>query len=199
MAEFEIHEGPVGYMVPSKFEGGGFRIAIKGVDGFLTLPANLAEGVTKGTPIKVKAVQKGRSTYVQALKITGEAKPQYSGGGGGGYKAKGGGGNGMSKEDWEAKDNAIRYQASRNAAIEVLKILKDLDLLKLGSKAAEKENILMMKLDTITASFYEDIGTLGAVSRVTSQTEETSDFDPEGEDDFPTEVPGEFPEDDDDF
>jgi len=191
-----VVEGLVAVKMDSKF-GDDKRIKLEDGGWYSATPA-MADKIRKGAVVKLKVERRGKSEFVEAVK---ELEAPAAGSSGGGNRSGGGGGGksgGMSKEDWEAKDKAIQYQSSRNAAIELLKLENDLGILKLGSKAAEKEAILLAHLDRLTAELFNDIGTLGAVSRYVDQTDEGDEFPEEesGEedDDF-----GEDDTDEDDF
>ena len=86
---------------------------------------------------------------------------------------------------------------SRKDAIAVLTVLVGEGLVSLGTKKAEKEEVFLAKLDILTARFHEDIGTLGAVTRVGEQADESEDFDADEE--FSEDDSDDFDEAEDDF
>lgn len=68
--------------------------------------------------------------------------------------------------DWAAKDAAIQYQSARNAALEYVQIMTKLEAIKLPAKPADRLAVLDALLDRLTAGFYEDVSSFGAVARV---------------------------------
>lgn len=63
------------------------------------------------------------------------------------------------------RDASIQYQSSRKDALEFLSIAITAGAIKLPAKEAAKLKAMEALVDYYTAGFYEDIGTLGAVSR----------------------------------
>lgn len=64
-----------------------------------------------------------------------------------------------------ARDNSIQYQSSRKDALEFVGLIVKTDAVKLPAKQAAKLVALTALVDQYTASFFEDINTLGAVTR----------------------------------
>ncbi len=196
-----VIEGLVAVKMPSKFDD---SIRIKLEDGeWYSADQSIADQCLKGATVKIKTEQRGKSVFITKVKQT--AAPVagggggYKGGGGGGFKkGGGGGGNNLSKEEWHEKDLTIQYQSARKDAIEVLKLMQAADVLKLGSKAAEKEGLLLATLDRLTVGFFEDIEARGAVKRYKGEADESEEFTPE--DDADSAGPAdEFEDDGDDF
>lgn len=195
-----VIEGLVAVKMPSKFDD---SIRIKLEDGeWYSADQSIADQCLKGATVKIKTEQRGKSVFITKVKQT--AAPVagggggYKGGGGGGFKKGGGGGNNLSKEEWHEKDLTIQYQSARKDAIEVLKLMQAADVLKLGSKAAEKEGLLLATLDRLTVGFFEDIEARGAVKRYKGEADESEEFTPE--DDADSAGPAdEFEDDGDDF
>ncbi|MAG24842.1 hypothetical protein CMI47_04610 [Candidatus Pacearchaeota archaeon] len=178
----DIFEGLVAVKMPSKFDD---SIRIKLEDGeWYSASQSTADSIRKGATVKIRVERRGKNvviTKVKELSPPAEGGSNASGGSRGGYQKRGGG----FKPDPE-RENGIRYQSSRKDAIAVLTLMQDAGILKLGSKAAEKEGLLMATLDRITAGFYADIGELGAVKRYNDEADESDEFDPENEEDTGT-------------
>ena len=64
-----------------------------------------------------------------------------------------------------ARDNSIQYQSSRKDALEFVGLIVAADAVKLPAKQAAKLGALETLADHYTAKFFEDISTLGAVTR----------------------------------
>lgn len=64
-----------------------------------------------------------------------------------------------------SRDNSIQYQSSRKDALEFVGLLVKAEAVKLPAKPADKLGALVALVDSFTASFFEDINTLGAVTR----------------------------------
>jgi len=168
----KIVEGLVAVKMPSKFDD---TIRIKLEDGdWYGASQEMADKMGKGDSVKLKVEKRGKNTMVQAVKVL--SKGQGDSGGSGGS----GGGRGRYTPD-PAREASIHYQSSRKDALALLALQQDAGILKLGTKAAEKEAVLLAKLDVLTAQFHEDIATLGAVKRVAEQTDEADEFDPDSE------------------
>jgi len=173
----DVVEGLVAVKMPSKFDD---SIRIKLEDGdWYSADQSTADGIRKGATVKLKTERRGKNVMITKVK---ELSPpsESSGGsnrgsGNGGYK-KGGG----YKAD-PAREASIHYQSSRKDAIEVLKVMQDAGVLKLGSKADLKEGLLLAKLDELTAKFFADIANQGAVTRFKSEADEDESFDPDEE------------------
>jgi len=179
-----VLEGLVAVKMPSKFDD---SIRIKLEDGeWYSAEQSIADQCLKGATIKIKTEQRGKSCFITKVKqtaapVAGGGGGYKCGGGGGGFKKGGGGGGGsnLSKEEWHEKDLTIQYQSARKDAIEVLKLMQAADVLKLGSKAAEKEGLLLTTLDRLTVGFFEDIEARGAVKRYKGEADESEEFTPE--------------------
>jgi hypothetical protein len=66
-----------------------------------------------------------------------------------------------------ARDASIQYQSSRKDALVFLELLVTAGALDISkAKQAAKVEILEAALDKYTASFYDDIGNLGAITRL---------------------------------
>jgi hypothetical protein len=71
-----------------------------------------------------------------------------------------------------ARDASIQYQSSRKDAIQFLELLVTAGALDISkAKQAAKVEILEAALDKYTASFYDDIGNLGAITRLETPDE----------------------------
>lgn len=65
------------------------------------------------------------------------------------------------------RDASIQYQSSRKDAIALVDVLLRAAAIKLPAKEAMKLEAVEALVDGYTASFFNDIGTLGAVARAT--------------------------------
>ena len=189
-----VVEGVVAVIMDSKFDDTK-RIKLED-GGWYGASEDMASRIRKGATVKLKVERRGKNTLVQAVK---ELSPPAEGSSSGGGRSGGGAGRRGGYQADPAREASIHYQSSRKDALALLAIQAELGILKLGSKAAEKENVLMAKLDILTAAFHEDIGTLGAVKRVQEEADEDEDFDPDSDEDMEDEDFGDEEEDDDDF
>ena len=83
------------------------------------------------------------------------------------------------------RNNSIVYQSSLKAALNLVSILAQTGALKMPAKQAGKVGAIEAAVDRYTAMFFDDVFTLGAVTREAEGAGEdsTSDEDGEGEDD----------------
>jgi hypothetical protein len=186
----DVVEGLVAVKMPSKFDD-SIRIKLEDGDWYSAPPA-IADSIRKGATVKLKVERQGKSVFVLAVKELAFSEPasKPSGGGGSGYR-------GGSKPD-PAREASIHYQSSRKDALTLLGIMHDTGTLALGGKKDAKLPLLMDKLDELTAAFFEDVSTQGAVKRFSSQADESADFDPDAEQ-AEEAAEEDFPEEDDDF
>lgn len=75
------------------------------------------------------------------------------------------------------RDNSIQYQSARKDALVYVQLVSALGAVKLPEKQAAKLKALDALLDQVTADFFNDIQTLGAVSRVNGVGEEAGEAD----------------------
>lgn len=66
------------------------------------------------------------------------------------------------------REASIQYQSARKDAVHFLEVAIAAGAVKLPAAQAKKLKALEALLDSYTASFYEDIGTGGAISRATA-------------------------------
>ena len=183
-----VTEGLVEAIGNSKF-GDDKRLNLGGK--WYSVSPELVQGVNKGATVKIAFELKGKSTLVVSkLKVLEAAPPQPSGGGNrGGWGGK-------------KKDNSdeIHYQSSRKDALAYIQLEHETGVLALGSKSKEvKAQLLRDRLDTLTAEFYEDITSKGAVQRYKDQADESDEFEPEEETPEPDPSIPDEPFGDDDF
>lgn len=74
--------------------------------------------------------------------------------------------------NYAARDNSIQYQSSRKDAIALVDIILREKAYKLPAKVSDQYGAVLDLVDHLTAAFYNDVGTLGAVGRV-NETETT--------------------------
>ena len=132
--------------------------------GFGTTPDKL--NFKEGDTIQFTYQQKGdfknidlKSVQVQA----GVPKPAASGG----YQVR---------QSDDSRQRAITWQASRNAAIEVAKLAKELDILPLGTKKNEQLQNLQSFIHDLSVEFFtetENIGKNGLDQFAGAKAEET--------------------------
>ncbi len=187
-----VVEGLVAVVMKSKF-GDDMRVKLEDGDWYSASP-DMARKIDRGATVKLKVERKGKNVWIQAVKELEAAPADSKGSSGGGNR-----GSGRSYTPDPAREASIHYQSSRKDAIAVLTVLVENGLVSLGTKKAEKEAVFLAKLDILTAQFHEDIGTLGAVTRVGEQADESEEFDADEE--FTDEPDGDDFEDDgdDDF
>lgn len=64
-----------------------------------------------------------------------------------------------------SRDESIRYQSSRKDALEMVTLLLANGAVKLPENAAKRAGVIEALVDRFTASYFEDIGDLGALDR----------------------------------
>lgn len=63
------------------------------------------------------------------------------------------------------RDNSIVYQSSRKDAIALVQVMLAAGALKIPKPEAKRAGAIELAVDRYTALFFEDVGTLGAVTR----------------------------------
>lgn len=174
-SNMSVVEGLVAVKMPSKF---GDDIRIKLEDGeWYSADSSIADSIRKGATVKLKVEKSGRNTWIRKVKELSPPSGNSNASGGSRGGNRGGGG---FKADPE-REASIHYQSARKDAIEILKVMQEAGVLKLGQKADAKEGILMATLDRLTAQFFADIANKGAVTRYAEEADEGDEFDPEAE------------------
>jgi hypothetical protein len=176
-----IYEGFVRWVGADKYsKTGGVRIKHSEAEDFLDVPGNLADIMQKGAKVKIKVETKGRKQVVTQAKLLEAPRAEESRGSGGQARPSHQPAQGV---DWAAKDASIQYQSSRKDALQFLEILLANGALPLGSgKAPAKEQILADTLDRLTAGFFTDIASQGALKRATPQASEDPEVEEEDDD-----------------
>lgn len=75
---------------------------------------------------------------------------------------------------YDARNNSIAYQSSRKDAIALVDIILREKAYKLPTKIADQLGAITDLVDHLTASYFEDVGTLGAVTRANETEGETA-------------------------
>jgi hypothetical protein len=168
----------VGYTTVSKYDDAELRIKFEGDDQWYGAPKSMADDLTKGNQVQIKSVMHGKNAYIEKVKVVDRPAP------GAASDPKG-------KDDyWAAKDAhqkevvepRLTYQDARRDALALLAIEQAAGVLKVGSGSAEKKaGAIAIRLDYLTATFYEDAMTQGAVGRIADQTDEGDQFDAKAE------------------
>lgn len=70
------------------------------------------------------------------------------------------------------RESSIHYQSARKDALVMVDLLIRTEALSLGKAPAKKAAIIEAALDRYTALFFEDIGTMGAVTRCNGEDSE---------------------------
>lgn len=82
------------------------------------------------------------------------------------------------------RNNSIVYQSSLKAALNLVSILAQTGALKLPKQEAKRAGAIELAVDRYTAMFFDDVHTLGAVTREAEGAGETEgDDEEEGSDD----------------
>ena len=151
--------GTVYKVYPSKYQQGQFQIKL---DEFPIYYNTYKPGAAvPGDRVTFEAEQKNEKTWiikgpVEVLTASPAAAPVSAGG-----NLSGG-----------ARDASIQYQSSRKDALAFLELLVTAGALDISkAKQAAKVEILEAALDKYTASFYDDIGNLGAITRLETPDE----------------------------
>ena len=161
----------------SKFTKGERRIQFQDNDTWYGASAALEGDLAVGNEVKVGYELKGTKATIVKLRVLGanaavakahQTKDEYW----------------AEKETYqrETVEPRITYANSRDHALRLLQLQHDTGLLDLGTKAtnkAKKAAAFAVLLDLYTAKFFEDSMTLGAVTRIAEQVEESTDFDAE--------------------
>lgn len=151
--------------VESKFSDDERRIKFDGNDQWFGALNELNPDLTVGNEVKVGYSIKGKQAVIVKVKVLGtnEKVARAS----------------QSKDEMFAeRDRKIAYQNARNAALEYLTLQHQVGVLDMGTgKKESKATALSIHLDTLTAHFYADTQTLGAVERYEAQANESTDFD----------------------
>lgn len=116
-----------------------------------------------------------KTVYCDSVKLS-EGNKQEGRGFGNGFQAPP---QAPKSGDYKAStESCIHYQSSRKDAIEYLKLVVGSNAVKLPEAPAKRLKVLDAMLDSYVSGFYTDIGTLGALKRVSQE-----------EDDVPAEAP----------
>ncbi len=151
--------------VESKFTDDERRIKFDGNDQWFSASNDLSSDLAVGNEVKVGYSIHGKQAVIEKLRILGtnEKVARAS----------------QSKDEmFEERDRKIAYQSARNAALDYLTLQHAAGVLDMGTGKKESKAIALgIHLDTLTATFYEDTQSLGAVARYAEQANESTDFD----------------------
>jgi hypothetical protein len=193
---FRVHEKDYrGKMLYSfKFDGGDenewFRLGEDRHEGVIE------EGNTVGVYFTIDR-RDNRQVEKAVLLEKGDPAPARSSNRSTGGRKPSGGGQSARDKYWEDKDAydkevrepAIRYQAARRDAIDVVKMLLDNEAVKLPAKTKvnERRDAIEGLVDVYTAQLYLDVMEQGAVKRAGDELrtpDSVDDFDETGDDGF---------------
>jgi hypothetical protein len=164
--ETEIMSNTVKGAVQTVFQNKWKFYSIKVNEVFYGTGSKEDPGVAKGDVVEftAEAVQKGDMTYYNVAKGTLKTVAAKSSGSGSGSGSGGGGSSGMSKEDWDLKDQKIQWQAARNSAIALANVLSTVGAFPFTDKTtpAKKQEAVSAFVDQYTQQFFQDVTTLGA-------------------------------------
>ncbi len=175
MADFE---GIVGVNMVSQYDSEERRIKFDNNPTWYGAPTSLSDDLAKGNKVLVRAATQGNNEFITHVKVLGTGMGKPSGGGNRGGKSN------LSKEEWAAKDDNIRYQYATKTALTAIELLLSSESIKLGT-GKKREEAFFQHLDRITALFYNDVPTKGSVVRIGGQLDEEAEV--------PSEVPDEEP------
>ncbi len=138
-------------------------------------------GISTGDVVEGEyELEKGKYKTITAAGLTKSTSKAPAGAASGGTS----GSAGMSKAEWAAKDDAIRYQSSRKDALAFYAIPGALSASGFDkAKPADKMAVLEALIDKKTAEYFEDVATFGAVARANGTAAEDPAAPPNEEDD----------------
>lgn len=165
------YQGKVSKIFPARY-GGSF--GLEGQQGLYFNTKNALPGfVQSGATVAFEAQvgRNGKSVFVTDTSLKEVAAPAPPAAPSGGF-----GGFGSQRED------GIKYQSSRKDALAMVDLLIRNGALPLGKVDSKKAGIIEAAVDRFTAIYFEDIETMGALSRTepSAVTPAAAAAEPEG-------------------